>query len=325
MSRRNLREIGAVLTDRVAVSGQTSLFRLEALLRAYPCGGILLLVCWWKSPCFINPVPFSISAMSDFHERFDIEIDMDEAHERFLNRVYNEIFSSWDKLDYSYRETRTPSILSQLGKKHSESNMITAYTQSRDLKDVLHTIEAIYEVDTYNRESIATKVEEILALSEIDIGIVWKEGKFFRKGAELLDDKLVNDPLDWLRTNGYSTVIKPFEQALSHFIEAGSRPELLSDVIGNSYKALEALAKIVVGNNSDLSTNKKPFVKRLNGNNFHEQIFKVLEKYLDAGNPYRHGDNLEKPLPELTHAETEFFLYLTGTFIRLAMENWESS
>ena len=223
-------------------------------------------------------------------------------------------------------------IASELEKRYFQHlNSICDYINTKDYLEVLRGVEAIYNIykkgsDDNMRLMIDIDMNDhIISKSELDLGIRWQDGKFWPKGAELLDDKLVNDPLKWLRDRGYSTVTDPFEKALRHFIEAGSRPELLSDAIGNSYIALEALAKIVVGNNSDLSTNKKPFVKRLNGNNFHEQIFKVLEKYLYAGNPYRHGGNLEKPLPELTYAETEFFLYLTGTFIRLAMENWEGS
>ena len=264
--------------------------------------------------------------MSDFHERFNIKVGMDEARQRFISRAYNEIFDKWDNFHYTYRKDVIPSILSYLGKRYRDNYYsIADYTQNKNFKDVLYTIESIYKIDTIFRNVITTKVKEILALSEIDLGIRWQDGKFLPKGAELLDDKLVNDPLKWLGDKEYKTVIEPYKKALDYFLHSESRPELLSDVIGNSYKALEALAKIVVGNNSDLSTNKKPFVKRLNGNNFHEQIFKVLEKYLYAGNPYRHGENLEKPLPELTYAETEFFLYLTGTFIRLAMENQEDS
>ena len=290
------------------------------------------------------------SAMNDFNKRFDIEVDMEEARKKFTNRVYNEIFDNLPCSrifsDQSFSENQITSyqssvrpIVSALGKEYkpwgaTPETRLRYYIDS--FYDVLEAVEAIYSIESKKdvndywekispQERLDEKIRNILTQSELDIGIRWQDGKFWPKGAELLDDKLVNDPLKWLRDRGYSTVTDPFEKALRHFIEAGSRPELLSDAIGNSYIALEALAKIVVGNNSDLSTNKKPFVKRLNGNNFHEQIFKVLEKYLYAGNPYRHGDNLEKPLPELTHAETEFFLYLTGTFIRLAMENWESS
>lgn len=287
--------------------------------------------------------------MSDFPERFEIEIDMQEARERFIARVSNEIFDnlpgskiffgqSFTDNDITYYQLSARTIVSALGKEYkpwgaSPKTRLTYYIDN--FYDVLEAIEAIYSTksedngndywgEPSSQEIFDEKIKTILTQSELDLDIRWKNGKFFPKGAKLLDEKLVNDPLNWLRDKGYSTVTDPFENALNHFLKSESRPELLSDVIGNAYKALEALAKIVLDNNSDLSINKKSLVKKFNGNNFHEQIFKILEKYLDEGNPYRHGENLKKPLPQLTHAETEFFLYLTGIFLRLAMENSSS-
>ena len=269
-----------------------------------------------------------MSTITDFHKRFGLPVDIEEARKRFVARVCNDIFDNW-RSDYGPHQyvAKLKNVLSILGKKYQHlDDSIYYYVSTENFEEVLRAVEAIYRIRTRETQKIYDEyLTEIINQPEADIGIIWKDGRFFPTGAESLDNELLNDPLDWLRRKGHSTVIEPFEKARHHFLEAEFRPELLSDVIGNSYKALEALAKIVVGNNSDLSTNKKPFVKKLNGSNFHEQIFKVLEKYLDAGNPYRHGENPEKPLPPLTHAETEFFLYLTGIFIRLAMENWEGS
>ena len=138
----------------------------------------------------------------------------------------------------------------------------------------------------------------------------------------MLDNKIVNDPLDWLKRRGYSTVIQPFEKALRDFVEIGSRPDSLSDVIKDAYEALEALAKIVLNNNQDLSKNREKFVSEIKGKAFHK---KVLKEYVNYGCDYRHASKPKLPRPQPTIAEAEFFLYFTGTFIRLAMENWEGS
>ena len=261
--------------------------------------------------------------MSDFHERFGIKIDRDKVRKRFVARAFNEIFDKWDELPSAYRRTAIRPILSYLGERHEDNyNWIQYYIQKKSFEDLLDTIEAIYEVDINYRNLIAEKVIQILDLSEIDIGIRWQDGKFWPKGAELLDEQLVNDPLKWLRQNRHSTVIDPFEKALRHFLEAESRPEVRSDVITDAYEALEALAKIVLDNDRDLSQNREKFVSKIKGKVFHKEI---LRQYVKYGCKYRHAADPESPRPQPTIAEAEFFLYFTGSVLRLAMENWDGS
>jgi hypothetical protein len=77
--------------------------------------------------------------------------------------------------------------------------------------------------------------------------------KLRQKGAALLDQKLVNDTLHWLRGAGYDSVLKPFEKGLHHLLEAHIKKDGLSDVITDMYEAVEALAKKVTGRDKDLS------------------------------------------------------------------------
>ncbi len=286
--------------------------------------------------------------MSDFHERFDIPVDIEAERRKFINRVSNEIFDALPGGEIFYKghikteeveayHTRVRRIVSFLGKQYQPSSTIpiktklTSYIDIEDFLEILKTVEAIYATeyvweddpwDSNPQEVIDEKVNSILAQSELDIGIRWQGGKFWPKGAELLDEQLVNDPLKWLRQNRHSTVIDPFEKALRHFLEAESRPEVRSDVITDAYEALEALAKIILDNDRDLLQNREKFVSKIKGKEFHK---KILKEYVDYGCKYRHGANPKSPRPQPTIAEAEFFLYFTGTFIRLAMENWEGS
>ena len=45
--------------------------------------------------------------MSDFHERFDIEVDMEEARKRFIERARNEIFGFLPRSSDSLRSLYT--------------------------------------------------------------------------------------------------------------------------------------------------------------------------------------------------------------------------
>ena len=279
--------------------------------------------------------PSTTSAMSDFHERFDIEIDMWEARKRFVVRVYNYIFDIWENQNNEKpslnREVIFRSIASELGKRYYENQeSIYDYINDNEYKDdedyweFLHVIELIYIGSNDETRLYIDKFlkENILFRSELDLGIRWQDGKFIRTGAKLLDDKLVNDPLKWLKDKGYSTVTTPFQNALSHFLKSEFHPEGLPSVITEAYKSLEALAKIVLKNRKHLRNNQEQFISNIKATKFHG---KMLRDYIDYGCVYRHAEDTEEPLPGPSKSDVEFFLYYTGMFLRLAMENWEGS
>jgi hypothetical protein len=160
-------------------------------------------------------------------------------------------------------------------------------------------------------------IESVLKESEVDLGIRWRNEKFIKSGAELLDQKLVNDVLHWLRDKTYKDVLTPYEKGLRHFLEAEKRPELLSDAITDIYEALEALAKIITNRpNSDLSANAERFISAVNAS---EAYKKLLKEYIDYANRFRHAPRPERPRPTPSVHEVESFIYLTGIFIRLAI------
>jgi hypothetical protein len=76
---------------------------------------------------------------------------------------------------------------------------------------------------------------------------------------------LVNENLDWLSKQEFTSVLQPFEKALKHFLEARNSPERLAHTITDMYEALEAMAKIVNGNDKDLSSNREAFISKLIG------------------------------------------------------------
>jgi hypothetical protein len=157
----------------------------------------------------------------------------------------------------------------------------------------------------------------LLSESEVDLGIRWQNGQFVKSGAALLDESLVNDPLHWLRSSGYETVLTPFQKGLSHFLHATKRPELLADVVTDMYESMEALAKIVTGKpDKDLSGNQQLLLSKVKASNEYKHL---LRDYIDYANRFRHAVREGQPRPELSPKEVESFVYLTGVFIRLAM------
>lgn len=266
------------------------------------------------------------------YQRFNIEIGLEEAQSRFVNRVYNNIFNIY--LDY-YKKNHDAlykwillNVANKLGDKFAEGG-IGYYVKNDSIKCLL-ALEAIYnalgEIETLTnggdtpenaREVFSRILQNTISESEVDIGISWTDGIFTRTGAKYLDEGLVNEPLQWLSDPKYQNVLKPFQKGLQHYMESTKRPELLEDTVIAMYEALEALAKIVTRRpGKDLSANRELFVKKLGLNDYYK---KMLDAYIAYACEYRHAVEEGKDRPIPSSKEVEAFVYTTGLFIRLAV------
>jgi hypothetical protein len=257
---------------------------------------------------------------NSFVDRFDLTIDNPEAKTRFVNRVFNEIlwgFLLAPHFNDSSRYYIARSIATRLGDRFTNAgptNMV-----GFDFLRNLQAVEAIYDSlgNSALRNMLSTIVEDLLSTSERDLGISWKDGRFYPSGAKLLDERLVNDVMKWLRETKYETVLAPFEKGLRHLLESDKRPELTADVVTDMYEALEALAKIVTNRTtSDLSANQEAFIAKVEAST---QYKKLLRQYVEYANDFRHAPQGKSPRPAITPREAESFVYLTGLFTRLAM------
>lgn len=254
-----------------------------------------------------------------FHLRFNIQLEKQDVEVRFINRVKNLIFTDFiDRREIPTKRSIYINIATALGEKYKYSK-IDSYI-SRDFYVCLRAIEAAYAaVPAGMKKAFDIRMYKILDESEIDLGISWNNGVFIRTGAALLDQKLVSDPLGWLSESRYHEVYVPFEKGLSSFLTVDKDPKFLPDVIRDMYEALEALSKIVTERlNKDLSANAELFIKRIEATEIHR---KILKDYIDYANRFRHAPREGKAKPILSISEVEFFIYLTGLFIRLAIGN----
>jgi len=278
-----------------------------------------------RTPAKIKfPIIFWTCPMeTKFEKRFNINVDLTDARKRFVNRVYNEIFQSlFDKInawDETLEHTKqiTISVCTALGVQYSWREPISQLV-GQDFHDILKAIEAMAQNNDLKGFHIESIVQDILNHSEIDLGVRWHEGKFLPSGSALLDERLVNDVLGLLARDNHETVLQPFNKGLDHLLRATNKPELLSDVITDMYEALEAMAMIVTGNTRELSANRELFISKLN---LSEYFKKLLKDYIEYANDLgRHAGNPGegKPIPE--YKEVESFVYLTGLFIRLAVQ-----
>jgi len=249
----------------------------------------------------------------DFNKRFDITESVEEAQKRFINRVLN-IFDQFG-VDYPLKRH----VWNFLGERYF-SNESFEHLIKGDFNRCLMCLEAVNEILTGRYKppfQPDSKIPFLLENSEIDLGVRWHEGKFIRSGARLLDDRLVNDPLHWLRDKKYKSVLKPYQKGLDHFLKSRKNPSLLSDVITDMYEALEALASIVTGKpNWDLSRARDLFIKKVKASNEYKNL---LKEYIIYANKFRHAEEEGKPKPEVIPSEVESFIYMTGIFIRLTI------
>ena len=260
-----------------------------------------------------------------FHERFDIDVPFEESQFRFLNRIHALVLNEYTGFMRTIRPMSIYSdvlgnVISALGMEYTGPNVLN-YT-SHDFLPSLHAVEAIYESisdifpDMTSR--ITGAISRCFYQTEVDIGIRWENGLFYRTGAEELDETLVNQPLKWLRDQSFETVLIPYEKALRDFLVLDLSNERLSDVITDAYEAIEALAKIVCENNRDLSANAELFISTVNASDEYKPI---LRAYIRYANNFRHASNEGDSKPQLKRPEVESFVYMTGVIIRLVTQS----
>jgi len=261
-----------------------------------------------------------------FHERFKIDVGLDEARRRFVNRVQNFIFEDFlERPEYeNVRYQIERDILTILGDRVPSSEyMPKSFTQrlGSGYYRNLQAVEALWSLllegaDRRHRDAINDLVDAILGLSEIDLAISWRDGSFVPTGAKLLDEALVNDPLDFLRNARLESVVAPFEKALRHLLEARKEPHLLADAVTDAYEAVEAMAKVTTERDRDLSANRELFLQKIGAS---QEYKALLKDYIDYACRFRHAASPNEAKPSISYKEAESFVYLTGLFLRLAM------
>jgi hypothetical protein len=240
-----------------------------------------------QSPTLGAPLFFEWNpVMAKFHERFGIELGVEEGTRRFVNRSLNFIFNDLmliaDRQDHINGTDRLAQfICSKLGER-STTLRATEVLIGKDFWKCLLILEAISNDSPWKSE-VRGAIKKLLAETEIDIGIRWEDGHFLPAGAPVLDSALVNDSLNLLSTPEYKGVSVAFRKGLDHFLHSKNKESLLSYVLTDMYEALEAMAKIVCpnGQNRDLSANCEAFISRLR---LADPYKRMLKEYIEYAN-----------------------------------------
>lgn len=265
-----------------------------------------------------------------FHQRFNIQFSVGDVHARFIKRALNTIRGAFPLLEELAVDSNKPhwvrisliNVATQLGVEYKWNKLFSDYAGT-DFHSCLLALEALHQtyvadpkLEGYVKK-VDDSIEHALSLSEVDVGIEWRDGAFWPSGAEVLDGALVNDNLKWLAAKGYHNVIGPFEKGLRHFMESQQKPDRLGDAVTDMYEAVEALAKDITGKDDDLSGNAEIFISKLGLSDYYK---KMLKDYIGYANEYRHAAKLGGKKKPLKHNEVEAFIYISGLFIRLAVQ-----
>ena len=166
----------------------------------------------------------------------------------------------------------------------------------------------------FNKKDIAKQISEAIALSGLDVQLCKRgsEYVFYPSGAELLDTKVVNDTLNWLEK--YPNSREKFHEALI----LQKKHESVRQVIDTMRLALELFIKQYFNNEKSLENQKELLGKYLKEQDVAKEIrdmFSTLFLFYTRYNNenVKHADNC-------IELESEYIIYLTGTFIRFLIK-----
>jgi hypothetical protein len=277
---------------------------------------------------------------NDFRNRMNLgEITEEEVKKRFLNRIKVSIFIWLQSTDRTifFDENFIWWISEQMGESWSEevhlrssgydywTNLTLEKMSGNDFYKTIEIVEKCYqyveegrtrEIHGYvyddskivNKRKFDEIMENIMLLSEINIGIFWKNGKFYLSGAKELDEALIGDSLDWL--NKHPKTKEQFSIALSHYKKSLTSVASGKDAITNCYTSIEFLAQDFLGNDKNFDKNSDLIVDKLK---LPKEYKNIVYYYKQIANEYssRHAGS------DPSHLDVEAFVYLTGLLIRL--------
>lgn len=171
----------------------------------------------------------------------------------------------------------------------------------------------------FDRENGIKKTELLeiatssFAESKLKLAILKDEGNYFifPKDAKELDNALISEPLEWLRS--YPQAHKTYCIALKQYSDG----EFIRDTADNLRKALEEFLQEFLGNDKNLESNKVEICKYLGGQGVDAGISGLFQALI---NSYKNvNDRIAKHHDKVDAKLLEFLLYQTGILIRMVL------
>jgi hypothetical protein len=271
--------------------------------------------------------------MKALFKRFDIDIDIETAQEKFRNKINNILFYG---LTFNDEDSDVEiddlswDFANKLSIKYSDSNSFK-YTYLGDSlpfnEYLLHLqmlLDILKENNFDNRYKVLSDlIEEAIDESVCDLGIRVKRFKdntvqILREGSKLLDNDLVDDVLGVLDEANKKPIKIVFKKGLKEFFESNVDNQKTKNVVRDMQLSLDETVKLLF---KDKNLGFKHFFKgkkweSIGFNDYQKQIYWNLNEYIDKLAKHKSDSKILK-------SDAENIIYLTAMFIRLAFKKGE--
>lgn len=270
----------------------------------------------------------------DFYKRWNIDLNEKERWHSFRNRVLNSYMKIGRAISYSSEMEneffeligihKRPANIFDFNVLENELSKSPTYNylfDTNDMKGFILGIQAVFwlkELTKAQKKDFLIGIQEAVSITGVPLGIKQTESEiiFYPEGAKLLDEKLINDNLDWLSAHP-----KSYETFKMSLMEIGIQGKE-RNVVDHLRLSLELLLKDIFNNGKSLENQKSDIGNYLKSKNISPEISNLLERVLDYYAKYQ--NNKAKHDCAVLSSEVEFILYLTGTAMRFLLTNQES-
>lgn len=276
--------------------------------------------------------------IKNFYKRWNITYDEGRKFIDFKNRalstiddVLGELFLSDTNLEQTFLKliakhyphsksgpfqdiNKFKEIVSQ--KKFENSAVYKVISGENNFVEFIKFLEVLFLLNLPSevKDGLYFSLKEDIKLSLLDIQIkrIKKDNTiFYPKGAKLLDEKIVNDVLDWLVL--YPKVQKSFKSALEKYQNKIFQRNLIDDL----RLSLELLIGELLINDKILANQEILLAEYLKQKNIPKELINMYWKLIDYYSKYQ--NNYVKHNDKVDSSKIEFILYLTGTFMRFLL------
>jgi hypothetical protein len=251
--------------------------------------------------------------MKEIYERLGLRTNISSEKIKFVNRIRRVIANIADVLSSEAYEAIDHEVSFRLGLGDDD---FVEYIEVADFDEALVWCEMVLAALATNNKREFEHLEKIIvqAIEEsiVDLDVTYKEGRFYRKGAKELDQALVVETLDWLKTFPAAKAV--YGEALKEYLKKD-----YPDAITKCYSALEGLMKEFLDTNKTLDKSVLELLSRLSLSN---QWKGILVHFCNYAHEFgsRHGKRDSSAKAELTPLEVEAYVYETGLLMRLVCE-----
>jgi HEPN domain-containing protein len=250
------------------------------------------------------------------YERLGIQTNLDKEKARFIARIKTLLSDhDADMRRYSSSHYQLIRRLIFILGEDEYKNHLPDFVNSKPFEEVLLFCETLLSVlkEPHHRDFYSA-VETALDLSVIDLGVMFKEGKFYLQGAKELDEKLVLETLDWLK--GFPEAKEGFDGALKEYLNKD-----YPDAVTKAFSSLESLVKTCLGRDAGLENLIPDLLKKLK---LSREWKAILVNYCAYAHEFgsRHGKK-DGRSTKADPNEVEAYIYFTGLIMRLIIVNKE--